>query len=190
MPKKSDDKKISPQDIVALSKLMIGVAAFLEWVSKQEEPPEGVKPVKQKAVSLLRVFKPKTKEVVEHLAWIVDQPSGARLKPLLKKARMGGSPEMKAVRQAKFIGEAFKVASIRQEMRSTLFGSGKATTQARAMGNLVGQDPVDVVLGLVTLAPVGKGRVMTATKGWLKSVAKLMNVDGSGEERIADIGES
>ena len=174
---------------------MIGVAAFLEWLKVQddegdEEILKKAKPVKAKAVSLLRVFKPLLAEMVEHLAWIVDQPAGARLKPLLKRAKMGGSPEMKAVRQSKFIGQAFKVASTRQEMRSTLFGTGKATTQARAMGSLVGQDAVSVILGLITLSPVGKGRPMTATKQWLKSVAKLMEIDGSGEERIADIGEA
>ncbi len=192
---KSKKKKISPEDVVALSKLMIGVAAFLKWLATQEDTEDEdlvrkAKAVKGKAVSLLRVFKPMNNEVVEHLSWLTTQPAGQRLKPLLKRARMGGAPETKAVRQSNFIGQAFKVASIRQEMRQTLFGSGKATVQARAMGNLVSSTPVEIVLGLVTLAPVGKGRPMTATKAWLKSVAKLMEVDGSGEERIADIGET
>ena len=191
----SPKKKITPEDMVALSKLMVGVSALLTWLEGKQKAgdKETIKkatPLHNEARALLRVFKNPIAETIGELAWIADQPSGKRLAPSLKRARMGGSPEMRAVRQSKFIAEAFKVASIRQEMRSTLFGSGKAAQQARKIGTTINEGPVELVSALVKLPPVGKGRPMTATKRWLKEVAKLMSVSGSSEERMADIGEA
>jgi len=191
MPKKDkaekESKALDVGRVVNLCAYMVAVSAFLEWLaSHEDEAPKGVGPVRQEAIRLIRRFKKEILLAVDHLAICETKPGGSRLKAPLTRARQGGSPESKAVRQARFIKMAFKFASIRQDLRVELFGSGKPNTLARRIGNLQGSAPTEAILELAGLPPIGGLRV---TRAWIKKAADIMGVGGTSEERVADIGE-